>query len=437
MATQKRTQLIAEKLSYIVGFILVLLPFHAPITTWLGSNFGHYDLFKIWKEILITLISPLVVWLLLKDKSSAKRFLKTPYVKLFVVYILLHLGLGLWALHNDQVNSNALIYALIINLRFFWFFIVCLVLASHSEFLKRNWQKIIIIPSISVIGFGLIQKFILPLNFLSHIGYGPQTIPAYQTVDNNINLQRIQSTLRGANPLGAYLLLPLTAYLYWPKILKLRLGLGFFGLVALYYSYSRSAWIGLLASLIYLLLVAYRGRINAARLVAGFTVIGLSMVVGYYALRSSNMFQDAVLHTSTISTSSRSSNSERLNSLKSAYKDVIHQPLGRGPGTAGPASARNNKTARIAENYYLQIAQEIGVAGLAIFILMNFYIAKILWTLKTDALAQVLLATLLAISIINLFSHAWADDTLSLIWWGLAGVAISPAILKHKRLSDA
>jgi hypothetical protein len=42
------------------------------------------------------------------------------------------------------------------------------------------------------------------------------------------------------------------------------------------------------------------------------------------------------------------------------------------------------------------------------------------------------LASLIGISVINLVSHAWMDDTLSLLWWGLAGIALAPAIIKGK-----
>jgi hypothetical protein len=28
-----------------------------------------------------------------------------------------------------------------------------------------------------------------------------------------------------------------------------------------------------------------------------------------------------------------------------------------------------------------------------------------------------------------MLSHAWADDTISLLWWGLAGVAVARLIL--------
>ena len=37
----------------VILVILISLPFHEFLTTWLASNFGHIDLFRIWKEILL------------------------------------------------------------------------------------------------------------------------------------------------------------------------------------------------------------------------------------------------------------------------------------------------------------------------------------------------------------------------------------------------
>jgi len=36
-----------------------------------------------------------------------------------------------------------------------------------------------------------------------------------------------------------------------------------------------------------------------------------------------------------------------------------------------------------------------------------------------------LLASLIGLIFVNLVSHAWADDTLAYVWWGLAGIALS------------
>src|SRR5439155_295153 len=99
---------------------------------------------------------------------------------------------------------------------------------------------------------------VLPLNFLSHFGYGPKTIPAYQTIDQKNNFRRIQSTLRGANPFGAYLILVITALVARYKKGQTPVFVIVGSLVALAFTNSRSAWLGLIESLGFYFAVTYR-----------------------------------------------------------------------------------------------------------------------------------------------------------------------------------
>lgn len=427
---------IAPRLSWLVAGILVLLPFHAILTTWAGSNFGQLDLWRIWKEILILAMVPPAFWLAWRTPELKKWLISSWVPRLFGIYILLHLTLGAWALAHHQVNKTALIYTLIINLRFIGFFILCAVIASKSDFLRHNWRKLLFVPAGTVIIFGLLQKFALPYDFLRHFGYGKNTIPAYQTVDSNLDYRRLQSTLRGANPLGAYLILVISALsVYLRKNLKL-FGLFLLGaLVVLFFTYSRSAEIGVAIALGLLVWWGFAKK-TSSRHIALLAVILLSLAGGaLYGFRDSQPVQDTLFHTNDNSSSQRSSNADRLQSMENGTRDVIHQPLGRGPGTAGPASFRNNQPPRIAENYFLQIGQEVGVIGVVLFITINLLVAKELWARRTDQLAKILLASLVGITFVNLLSHAWTDDTLAYLWWGLAGIALAP-ILNEKRKRD-
>lgn len=417
--------------SYIVGGLLVLLPFHALLTTWLGGNTGHLDLVRIWKEIVIFgLIFP-AAGLAYRSKQLRRTLSRAWPVRLIGIYVLIHLLVGGLALSAHRVSKIALVYALIVNLRFLIFFLICLVLASYSDFLKRNYRKILLWPAAVVIVFGLAQRFILPYDFLKHFGYRPDTIPAYQSVDSNLSYRRIQSTLRGANPLGAYLVLVIPAFLsaYRRKIANLIAVLA--GLVVLFFSYSRSAWLGLLVTLG--IIFGLKLPLNKARikyLIVILVTAVLAAAASFYLARSNQTAQDTLLHTSSASHSPVSSNQARLNSMKEAAREVIREPWGEGPGTAGPASFRNyGHPPRIAENYYLQLAQEVGVISAVIFLVINLLIAWELYQKRRFDLARLLLASLIGISLINLVSHAWTDDTLSLLWWGLAGVALAPGIL--------
>jgi hypothetical protein len=423
-------------LQYGVITILVLLPFHALFTTWLGSTFGYLDLFRIWKELLIALMVPMASWLVYKDRQLRVWFKGSRLVLLVLLYVLLHLLMGMYALATNKVNPEALIYALLINLRFPVFLLLMVIVAAKTD-LKKHWPKIILWPAAVVVTFGLLQQFVLPTDFLTHFGYGQETIPAAQTVDEKPEYRRIQSTLRGANPFGAYLLVLIIA------LVALMLRKGSIhqesipralyavylvpAMLLLFFTYSRSAWLGLLAALAFL--VFWKVRPGQRRLLliaaAAFTLFFAGTV---WLLRDNDRVQNTLFHSDESSLSSESSNAGRLRQLQAGAQDILHEPLGRGPGTAGPASVRNDQPARIAENYYVQIAQEVGIIGLAFFIVIYLWVARTLWRQRRDPLSQILLASLLGLTLINLLSHAWTDDTLSLIWWGLAGLVIGSRI---------
>lgn len=418
--------------SVVIVAVLLLLPFHAFFTTLIGSNTGHLDLVRIWKELIIVALFPGSIWLMLKDESLKNWFFHNWLPRLILIYLTLQVVLGVVALRTYQVTASALIYGLLANLRFLGFFLIIYVASTKSSYLKRNWKTIIIIPAVAVIVFGIMQYFVLPHDFLKHFGYGPNTIPAFQTVDNKLDYQRIQSTLRGANPLGAYLVLMLPLLLVL-KRRKVALGLLSLALIALLCTYSRSALIGALLTLavyVYLSLPTTKLRKQLAGLLAILVLVTGATVVG---LRHNRLVQNAVFHTDNTSQSAESSNTGRARALEVGLSDVTHEPLGRGPGTAGPASLRNNKQARVAENYYLQIGQEVGWLGLVLFVAITSMVGYELWKRRHDNLCRALVASLIGISFINLLSHAWVDDTLGLMWWGIAGIALPSVILNNKR----
>ncbi len=437
MSTEIRQSTTVRILTYVVAAILVLVPFHAVITTWLGSNFDHIDLFRIWKELLLIPLTFITLYVAYRDNRLKQWLQSDRLVLIILLYTLLHITLGLWAYTYDRINTSALIFALLINLRFLAFFLICFVVAARSSWLRVHWQKLLLWPAAIVIIFGLLQQFVLPANVLSHVGYGPDTIPAYQTIDQKPDFVRTQSTLRGPNPLGAYLLLVITALSGLWLVNKQRklsgLALTIAATAVLFFTYSRSAWLGLIVSLAFLVYWSVKNPKfrRLALLTATIAILILGSLV--LALRDNNALQNTLFHTDETSRSAESSNAVRTQAISDGARSVIREPFGRGPGTAGSASFRNSHPPRITENYFIQIGQEVGILGLTLFIAINILVAKALWRQRQQILAKVLWASLAGITLVNLLSHAWPDDTLAYIWWGLAGIALGSAILNKKR----
>lgn len=439
----KSFSLYRKILLWVVAAIFAVAPFYTAITVWVASHLEHFDFFRIWKEITLFLLAMFVIGFVITHRKWAAPLFKSKLILLIALYIVIVLAIGAYDLITKRVDNDAVIYGWLINLRHLGFFtVVLLALTINPLVRQRNfpWQKLVLIPAGAVILFGFLQMTILPADVLTHIGYGESTTLPYGTVDNQSDLVRVQSTLRGPNPLGAYLLVIITllaAMSFAANTLKRRLfiyGGILLGLIVLVGTYSRSAALGVFISLFVLYVVYNKSFINKHILGIIYGLIGLS-VVGLLLLKQNSYFvENFVFHTSKGSTAEMSSNDQRYRALTTGIDDVIDHPLGNGVGSAGPASLRNGFGGpKIAENYYIQLAQEVGVAILALFVAINVMIGRELWKIRRNLLALALLASLIGITFVNMLSHAWADDTLAYIWWGLAGVALAPTITSAAR----
>lgn len=418
----------------LTAVILVLMPFHAFLTVWLNSLIGHYTLLRLWKETLLLVLVGIAMYLLWRDKAARTKFIASRLNQLIVAFIAVITLWGVVAYLTHHVTPKALGYGLIVDTRFLFFFLAVSVFARYSPRLKELWPKLVLWPAMIVVLLGLIQYAMLPYDFLRHFGYTDTTIFPYETINHNIHYIRIMSTLRGANPLGAYLIVVISLLAAWWLKRKPRGAIigGILATVALVLTFSRSAWIGLVLAMAMLLWASVRTHSSRkVALLGGVGVILIAAVAGL-ALHRNAAFQNAIYHTDDKSKIATTSNEGHASALKNGLRDVAHQPLGEGTGTAGPASVYNANKVRIAENYFVQIGQEVGWLGIALFVAINLYLGRELWHRRADPLALGLLAALVGLSFVNLLSHAWADDTLAYVFWGLAGIAVAQTTDKPK-----
>lgn len=412
---------------------LVLLPFHAFFSTWLGSITGYLDLIRIWKEFALLICLIIAGTVLFMDRSRLwHRLLQAMVVRWALLFSMLTLIVAVVTLRGESVSIEAVLYGLIIQLRLVVAFVLAAFFALYDDLLVRHWKRIVLIPAVVVVVFGLMQVLVLPYDFLRHFGYGPDTIPAFQTIDGKLAFQRYQSTLRGANPLGAYLLIvimTLVIHLYQKRRDYAAYALLTGSAILLYFTYSRSAWLGLIVSLAVLGLIKGRQYLRRSSLIA-MVIVLVILLFGLWTQRNNDYIQNTFFHSDETSQAATSSNQQRGQALRSSLEEVRGQPWGGGVGSAGPASARNEYASpRIAENYFIQVGQELGWLGVVLFLGFMTSLSLWLWGVRNDELGLVLLSSLIGITVINLVSHAWADDTLALLWWGLAGVCFGHGIL--------
>ena len=420
--------------SWLLGaclLIIILMPFHGFISTWLGSNFGYLLLFKAWKELLLVSIVAACVYLLSSDKSL-RRCLYSKDKKNLIILIGIFITWQIMSAIVGGQNAKAVALGLAIQVRWGLFFICCLIAVYYSRLSQSNIQKLVLIPVSIVVGFGLLQMFILPHDFLTHFGYQKNiTIPPFFTIDEQLDQIRIASTLRGPNPLGVYLILPITflishfSFLIRKKSRSNNIPYFIFlisTLVVLYGSHSRGAWLGMIMAVGVMLVLWLPARFRILLISVGLGLVLLASA-GIYQYKNTDFVQDVVLHDNPEEGGEVSSNEGHVDSMKSGIKNVVSRPLiGCGVGCAGPASFHNKNGAKISENYFIQTAEESGLVGsmllFAIFVMVGYILLQ---QSKNNSMLVPLLASFIGVSVASLTAHAWADDTIVYVWWGIAG----------------
>lgn len=402
--------------------IFALLPFHAIFTTWLGSVFGHPAIFKSWKELLLILLMPLVGWILYAYPGVRKKLFSRRANRLIVAYGAVNI---LWfVLFRPELD--AAVAALVMNLRFLAFFVLAqlLVLIYKRQEITSIAYDVLFKSALLVGMFGVLQVTVLPNDFLTHFGYGSDTIQPFLTIDDNPDFVRINSTLRGPNPLGAYLILPITALIALSVKRKdwryAALSLSLF--ISLYASHSRSGWLGAVASLGIVLFFAF-SSLWRRRLVLFGGLVVVVLVGGLFVFgRDSTFIEHVILHEGD-DVLSEGSTLDHFRAPADAVADIVRNPIGDGPGTAGTASFYNESFGlRLSENYYLQIGQQFGVVGLVLFLALNVLVVQGLWRQRNELWGRVLLGSFAGLVVVNMLLHGFDDETTAMVWWGMAGL---------------
>lgn len=416
-----------------VGILLIIfggIVLHAPLTIIFGAIIPDIATpIKAWKEILMVVAGVLMLVVLKQRKKIT--LLKDPLLIAAAVYVALNIMLVpfFWQGLEQSVAG------LIINLRYIVFFgLVYIALKLYPDW-QKNFVKVGIAGALVVVVFGVLQVTVLPADVLKYIGYSRDTIVPYLTVDQNPDYVRINSTLRGPNPLGAYagvVLAAVAAYVFMGKLGKNKRAqviaaiLGAGGLVCLWASYSRSALVaGLVALCIVFALTVGRRlsrKVWITGVISAFAVVGGAL--GILATTQSEFVSNVLLHENLDGGSEVSSNEGHHESVTVAIGKVLAQPFGGGIGSTGSASLLGD-TPLIIENQYLFIAHEVGWIGLIVFLLVWLGVLSRLWQYRRDWLAVAAFASGIGMVLIGILLPVWVDDTVAIIWWGLAAIALS------------
>ena len=420
-----------------IGILLVVfggIVLHAPISVGFSTLWPDYSLLiKSWKEILLGVALLLAVVILTVKKQW--EIVQSRMVLLIALFAALNLLL-ISAFFN---GFDATVAGLFINLRFFLFFVLVYVALRLYPQCYRLFFRTFIAGALVVVGFAVLQLTVLPHDVLKYIGYNESTIMPFLTVDENINYLRINSTLRGPNPLGIYAVivvaLVLAAWLRGPRkftkneqVIAGVLGIG--AAAALWASYSRSAALAMVIAVGIIALVVYGRRITRTVWTALFVAV-LALTGSLVALRDTQFVSQVILHEDPEEAGLVNSNDGHADSLIDGTERMLRQPLGAGIGSTGSASLLGDEPL-IIENQYLFTAHETGWLGLALYLAIHYVVLRALWRRRVQWLALGVFASGVGIMVAGLVLPVWVDDTVSIVWWGLAAMAIALPIAKPK-----
>lgn len=426
------------KVLYVWGLIVIfgLVVFHAPLTVWMGTAVvPEYDLLvKAWKEILMLALVPLglyVVW----RQQMFRELLRDPLMVAIGVFALWHFILAVFF----APPVLALVSGLMIDLRYLLFFVLVYVAIRVMPAYQRQFLLVGAGAAAASMLFAVLQVFVLPKDFLAVLGYSRDTIATHLYVDNNPDFVRINGTLRGPNPLGVYamtmLSVVLACALAGKEWMRRRLSVAMVGWlavgasVALWASYSRSALGAAVVILGLVAVVAFGKRVSLKAWMALGVIV---VIVGggmLFAARDSSFVRNVVLHDDPATGSAVSSNEEHFESLEVGLERKLSQPFGAGPGSTNSASLMTDDPIVI-ENQYLFVAHEAGWLGLGLFLFIFGDVLWRLWRRRTEWLALGVLGAGVGMAMVGMLQPMFADDTVSIVWWGLAALALAAPLAK-------
>lgn len=419
----------------LLTVVIVGLALHTPVTVWIETQWPTYELFaKAWKELVLGMVAMLlIVYVLLR--GVAATLLRDKFVVLTIAIAVVHVGV-LLAFDNAYVSELS---GLLIDLRYYLLFIELYIVARYMAEARRQLLWAGGVGVAIVVGFGLLQATVLPRDVLAPLGYSDETIKPYLTVDLNDDYVRINSTLRGPNPVGAFAVITLALLAAWTyrhreylkswRIQAMTAGTGLAALIVLWASHSRSAWLAVIAAAS-AWLMAILPRRAALISVAGIAAVSIVTITGLLVFRDNPTISNLFFHSNPEGGSIHKSDDGHLESLEYGIEATLESPAGSGVGSTGSASLHSDAPT-IVENQYFFFAHETGWIGLLLQLALFVLVLAGLWRSRQDWLSLGLFASGIGLALIGVLQPVWADDVVSLYWWGLAGLALgSSAIIK-------
>jgi hypothetical protein len=311
--------------------------------------------------------------------------------------------------------------------RFTLFAVMILTIVRHYHISNKLVMYYLVVAGL-IAAWALVER-VLPLGYWTNIlgssfGWGNFSIVKYY---------QSSSVLAGPNQLASYLIPALFIVINRAgKISNIKYQISkiwnLFYIIyclilsaAVFFSFSRSAWVAVAITLVitWIITLVKRDRYTkAVKWTLG--AISVAILTVSVCLISAPLISDSDIFTHG------QSQSQHIYAIKDSLSEIgdrISHPVklffGSGLGTAGPAVLKYGD-GFVSESWYLQLALELGIFGLGLWLALIVTLVVRLWREHQEGL----MLGLIGVSIAAIFLHTWADNpALAITLFVLIGMA--------------
>lgn len=465
--------------------LIALLPMHAMLVTVIthllrGQNHPPLASIAMWKEALLGVVIVIAIleivrnfWGKRKVESEKWKALGLDAIDLCILIGILFAFVQFFIVHLPS-SIHAFAFGFKYDFLPLCAFFVLRRVPWSRNFSVAAARTIVMVATIAVL-FGIVTLY-LPYGFFTALGYSDlhslylphSSIAAFQFLEDS-QIRRMQSFMSGPNQFGLWLLIALAANIQLlSKALRERrtmdvalyLTSAILVLGALYFTYSRSSWIGALVMVAVASIALFR-HTTLTVLQRRFALTSLCVLAGLFVIASFSLSPQVLQRTQSLK--------GHIEKPLAAIQMIRTHPFGLGLGSAGPASNRTSDTCAffgpgadvswaksrtdicvyvdgvqklpvdkscqcplLTENWYLQWGVEMGWLGLVLSVMLVVFVLR-KWSVQSPELlpaTQYPLLAFVGISIAALFLHAWEDAAVTYTVWLLlsaCGIFVRPA----------
>ena len=252
------------------------------------------------------------------------------------------------------------------------FFIASRLKINEEQY--RSINKIVVIELALIAIYGVFQAFVLGDKFLIKIGYPSDgfLLSGYSYyISGFFGNQRSVGTFISPNVCGTILAIAICVYMY-SDMMKRKKIVFFFLIIGLAATFSRSAIVGLLLSVIAITHISGK-KIRITRkmitLGIGSVIVGLVAVVYIDSRYFDGLFSNMVIRSLTSALNKTDPSAKaHMENLFEPISIILGHPFGLGFGNNGPIALDLSSNANIVESSFYLMIYELGIVfGMAFF----------------------------------------------------------------------